>query len=188
MRATGKGPATTLSCALECDCFITFWGYLHLVNQTDEAVDKSDKIYSKAHARHNAPSLSPLLQLQPTTQPQRAHDSHQELPRHQAVNKQQGGQMGHQELSAVRGQDGLHTRRRNLHRPGQGPPLALLRSAGSVVCRLVENHMPTRITCCSWIVFYNSERTGSPGSGHRHAKPQALHQGTWKEADRTWPV
>ena len=32
------------------------------------------------------------------------------------------------------------------------------------------------------------ERAGSPGRGHRHAKPQALPQGTRQEADRTWPV
>ena len=30
---------------IECDHFITLWGFLHLVDQTDEAVDKSDKIY-----------------------------------------------------------------------------------------------------------------------------------------------
>ena len=32
------------------------------------------------------------------------------------------------------------------------------------------------------------ERGGSPRRGHRHAKPQALPQGTRQEADRTWPV
>ena len=32
------------------------------------------------------------------------------------------------------------------------------------------------------------ERAGSPGHGHRHAKPQALPQGTRQEADRMWPV
>ena len=32
------------------------------------------------------------------------------------------------------------------------------------------------------------ERTGSPGLGHRHAKRQALPQGTRQEADRTWQV
>ena len=36
----------------------------------------------------------------------------------------QASPMGHQELPAVRGQDGLHSRLRNLHGPGQGPPLA----------------------------------------------------------------
>ena len=30
---------------MECDRFIALWGFLHLVDQTDEAVDKSDKIY-----------------------------------------------------------------------------------------------------------------------------------------------
>ena len=32
------------------------------------------------------------------------------------------------------------------------------------------------------------ERTGRPSSGHHHAKPQNLPQGTRQEADRTWPV
>ena len=43
------------------------------------------------------------------TQPRQGHDSHQEPPRHQAVHTRQAGQMGHQELPAVRGQDGLHS-------------------------------------------------------------------------------
>ena len=30
---------------MERDCFMALWGFLHLVDQTDEAVDKSDKIY-----------------------------------------------------------------------------------------------------------------------------------------------
>ena len=42
----------------------------------------------------------------------------------QPVHTRQAGQMGHQELPAVRGQEGLHSRHRNLHMPGQGPPLA----------------------------------------------------------------
>ena len=58
----------------------------------------------------------------PATQPRRGHDSHQEPPRHQAVLTRQASQMGHQELPAVR--DGIHPQRRNLHGPGQGPPLA----------------------------------------------------------------
>ena len=32
------------------------------------------------------------------------------------------------------------------------------------------------------------ERTENPGRLHRHAKTQALPQGTRQEADRTWPV
>ena len=48
MRATGKGPGTTLSRALqvsEREWFISLLGFLHLVDQTERAVDKSDKIY-----------------------------------------------------------------------------------------------------------------------------------------------
>ena len=66
--------------------------------------------------------LPPLLQPPPATR--RGHDSHQEPPCHQAVHTPQAGQMGHQELPAVRGQDGLHSRCRNLHGPRQGLPLA----------------------------------------------------------------
>ena len=78
---------------------------------------------SEGHALLNAPSLS-LLQLRQTTQPRPGHDSGQEPPCHQAVHKRQAGQMGHQELPAVQGQDRLHSHLRNLHQPGKGPPLA----------------------------------------------------------------
>ena len=37
---------------MERDCFIALWGFLHLVDQMDKAVDKSDKIY-KVRPMHN---------------------------------------------------------------------------------------------------------------------------------------
>ena len=146
-------------------------------------------LQSQAHARQNAPSLSPQLQPPPATQPQRGHDSHQEPPRHQAVHTRQAGQMGHQELAAVRGQDGLHPRCRNLHWPGQGPPLApprisrqcCLRSGGELAGHQQEPHAVHG-------PLLQLRRAGSPGRRHRHAKSQALPQGTRQEADRTWPV
>ena len=99
--------------------------------------------------------------------------------------------MGHQELLR---QDRLHTWCRNLQWPGQIPPLFLLRLAGSVVHRL---------TGCGELVGGQQEphavhgsflqprralqpaavRTACPGSGQCHAKPHALSQGTWEEAN-----
>ena len=49
MGATGKGPATMCKPGfrkvMEHNQFITLWGFLHLVDQTYEATDKSGKIY-----------------------------------------------------------------------------------------------------------------------------------------------
>ena len=101
--------------------------------------------------------LSLLLQPLPTTQAQRGHDSHQEQLRHQAVHTQKAGQMGHQELPAVQGQDRLHTRCRNLHQLGQGPPMAVPRICGSVFCRLMENLQVTKVNTFLFMDhFYNS--------------------------------
>ena len=150
-------------------------------------------LQSQAHARQNAPSLSPLLQPPPAAQPGRGHDSHQERPRHQAVHMPQAGQMGHQELPAVRGQDGLHSRRRNLHGPVQGPPLAPPRfsrqccppSHGELAGHQQEPHaVHGPLLQLSRALPHAEERAGSPGRGHRHAKPQALPRGTRQEADR----
>ena len=169
--------------------------FLHLVDQMDEAVDKSDK--SQAHARQNAPSLSPLLQAPPSTQPRRGHDSHQEPPRHQAVHTRQAGHMGHQELPAVRGKDRLHSRHRNLHRLGQGPPLAPPRiirqccqpSRGELTGHQQEPHaVHGPLLQLRRALPHAEERAGSPGRGQRHAKPKALPQGTRQEADQSWRV
>ena len=71
----------------------------------------------------------------------------------------------------------------------------LLGSAGSVVRCLVENSQVTNKNHIHGPLLQlrralppAEERAGSPGRGHRHAKPQALPQGTQQEADRTWPV
>ena len=105
--------------------------------------------------------------------------------------------MGHQELPALRGQDGLHSRRRNLHGPGQGPPLTPPRisrqccplSPGELAGHQQEPHaVHGPLLQLRHALPHAEERAGSPGRGHRHAKPQALPQGTRQEADRTWPV
>ena len=99
--------------------------------------------------------------------------------------------MGYQELPAVRGQDRLHSQRRNLHGLGQGPPLAPPRISRQ--CCLAGHqqephavHGPLLQLCRA--LSPAEERAGSPGRGHRHAKPQALPQGSRQEADRTWLV
>ena len=105
--------------------------------------------------------------------------------------------MGHQELPTVRGQDGLHSRCRNLHGPIQGPPMAPPQiswqccplSRGELAGHQQEPHaVHGPLLQLRRALPPAEERTGSPGRGHRHAKPQALPQGTQQEADRTWPV
>ena len=95
--------------------------------------------------------------------------------------------MGHQELPAVRGQDGLHSPLRNLHRPGQGPPLAPPRisrqccppSRGELASHQQEPHGVHRpLLQLRRALPPAEERTGSPVRG----------QGTLQETDRTWPV
>ena len=99
----------------------------------------------------------------------------------------------HQELSTVRGQDGLHSRCRNLHGPGQGPPLAPPRiswqccppSRGELAGHQQEPHaVHGPLLQLRRALPPAEERTRSPGHGHHHAKPQALPQGTRQEADQ----
>ena len=46
---------------MEHNRFITLWGFLHLVDQTDEAVDKSNKIYKKIYRNLHRPGKGPPL-------------------------------------------------------------------------------------------------------------------------------
>ena len=103
--------------------------------------------------------------------------------------------MEHQELPAVRGQDGLHSRCRKLHGPGQGHPLAppwvsqqcCPPSRGELAGHQQEPHAVHGLVLqLRRTLPHAEERSGSPG--HRHAKPQALPKETRQEADRTWPV
>ena len=86
---------------MECDRFIALWGFLHLVDQTDEAVDKSGKIYKVR--------MLPLFRRYYSPHQQLSLDEGMIPTKNQAVHTRQAGQMGHQELPAVRGQDGLHS-------------------------------------------------------------------------------
>ena len=88
--------------------------------------------------------------------------------------------MGHQELPAVRGQNGLHSRHRNLHGPGQGPPLApprISRQCCSPSRVELTGHQQEPHAVHGPLLQLRrtlspaEERTGSPGRGHRHAKP-----------------
>ena len=214
MRATGKGPATTSShtppvsgkswnaTASSPSGASCTWS----IRRTRPWTSPTRFTKSFTHilhnykcfvARQNALSLPPLLQPPPAAQPGRGHDSHQKPPHHQAVHTRQAGQMGHQELPAVRGQDRLHSRRRNLHGPGQEQPLAPPRisrqccppSRGELAGHQQEPHaVHGPLLQLRRALPHAEERAGSPGRGHRHAKPQALPQGTRQEADRTWPV
>ena len=96
--------------------------------------------------------------------------------------------MGHQELPAVRGQDGLHSRRRNLHGPGQGPPLAPPRI--SLQCcppsrvELAGQQQEPHAVHGPLLQLRRALPPAKELTGNRHAKPQALPQGTRQEADR----
>ena len=80
---------------------------------------------------------------------------------------------------------------------GQGPPLAPPRisrqccppSYGELAGHQQEQHAVhgPRLQLRSALPL-NEERTMSPGRRRRHAKPQALPQGTRQEADRRIPV
>ena len=105
--------------------------------------------------------------------------------------------MGHQQLPAVKGQGGLHSRHRNLHWPGQGLPLAphqisrqcCTPSHGELAGRQQQPHAvhgPFLQLCRALLPA--DEQTGSPGSRHCHAKPQELHLGIRQAADQIWPV
>ena len=175
---------------MERDCFIILCCFLHLVDQTDEALDKSDKIYKVMPMLDRMLPIfcryfSPLQQL---SLDEGMIPTKNRLAIKQCIHDKLC-QMGHQELHVVRGQDRLHTRCRNLHRPGQGLPLAsprinqqcYLPSCGQLAGHQQEPHAVhgSFLQLCHDLPPAE-ERTWSPGSGHRHAKPQALPHGFTK--------
>ena len=113
-------------------------------------------LQSQAHARHNAPSLSPLLQPPPATQPRRGHDSHQEPPRHQAVHTRQAVRWGIKSFLLCEAKTGyildaeIYTGWvRDRHWP-------LLGSAGSVVSQVTnKNHMLFMDRFCNSVVLFH---------------------------------
>ena len=90
----------------------------------------------------------------------------------------------------------LHARRRNLGRV-KDCHWPLLGSAGSIVLHLVENLQVTNKNYKPFMDrFYNSvalfhllkNKLEVLAGGHCHAKAKSLPQGTWQEADHTWPI
>ena len=181
MTAAGKRPATTCSRApldsgksWNTTASSPSVACLHLVDQTDEAVDKSDKIYKvipmldrmlPLFCRHYSPlqQLSLAVGMIPTKTTSLS-----------SCANMTSWSDGNQKLPAVRGQVRLHSRCRILHRPGQGLPLALpwinqqcyLTSCGELAGHQQEPH-----------AVHGSFLQLCPGSGHRHAKPQVLRHG-----------
>ena len=124
---------------MERDRFIALWGFALGRSDGRGRGQVRQDLQSQAHARQNAPSLSPLLQPPPATQLRREPDSHQEPPRHQAVHTRKPVRCFIKSFLLCEAKMGyildaeIYTGRvRNRHWPLRG-------SAGSVVRRLVEN-------------------------------------------------
>ena len=183
---------------MERDRFIALWGFLHLVNQTDEAVDKSDKIYK---VRPMLDRMLPRFCRYYSPRQQLTLDEGMILTKNRLPIKQyirdKPVRWGIKSFLLCEAKTGLHSRRRNLHGPGQGPPLAPTRigrqccplSRGELAGHQNEPHaVHGPLLQLPRALPHAEERAGSPGHGHRHAKPQALPQGTQQDADRMWPV
>ena len=118
---------------------------------------------SEDHAPQNAPTLSPQLQPPPTTQPRWGSEDPPRTASPSSSLYATSRSNGHQELLAVRGKDRLHARRRNLHQPGQGPPLALPWISGHCCPPLVENlQIANKNHMLCMDRFYNTTRLGGP--------------------------
>ena len=165
---------------MERDRFIALWGFLHLVDQTDEAVDKSDKIYK---VRPMLDRMLPLFRRYYSPRQQLSLDEGMIPTKNRLAIKQyirdKPVRWG---IKSFR----LHSRRRNLHGPGQGPSLAPPRisrqccppSRGELAGHQQEPHaVHGPLLQLRRALPHAEERAGSPGRGHRHAKPQALPQG-----------
>ena len=182
---------------MERDRFIALWGFLHLVDQTDEAVDKSDKIYK---VRPMLDRMLPLFRRNYSPRQQLSLEEGMIPTKNRLAIKQyirdKPVRWGIKSFLLCKAKTGyildteIHTGQvKDRHWPLLGSAAVL--SAVSWRTR----RSPTRTTCCSWTACTTrralppaEERAGSPGRGHHHAKPQASPQGTRQEADRTWPV
>ena len=106
---------------MERDRFLVLWTFLHLVDQQDPNINKSDKIYKvRPMLEVLLPRFRQPLQPRAAAQPRQGHDAHQERAGHQTVHQRQTHQVGHQVFNAVNGQNGLHHLRRDLHRQRSG--------------------------------------------------------------------
>ena len=120
-------------------------------------------LQSQAHARQNAPSLSPLLQPPPATRPRRGHDSHQEPPRHQAVHTRQSRSDGASRASCCARPRRATFSTQKSTRAGSGtatgPSSGQLAVLSAVSWR--TRRSPTRTTCCSWTAFTTPSRSST---------------------------
>ena len=168
---------------MERDRFIALWGFLHLVDQTDEAVDKSDKIYK---VNPMLDRMLPLFRRYYSPRQQLSLDEGMIPTKNRLAIKQyicdkpvRWGIKSFLLCEAKRGyilDAEIYTGRvRDRHWP-RGELAGHQQEPHAVHGLLLQlrRALPPA-----------EERTGSPGRGHRHAKPQALPQGTWQEADRT---
>ena len=145
---------------MECDHFIALWGFLHLVDQTDEAVDKSDKIYKVrpmlnrmlplfhryySPCRHTRPQLSliptknRLAIKQYILDKPASRDSCCARPRRATFSMQKS------------------TRTRS--RTATGPLLDQPAVLSAVSWR--TRRSPTRTTCCSWTALTIPSRSST---------------------------
>ena len=108
---------------MERDRFIALWGFLHLVDQTEEAMDKSDKIYK---VRPMLNRMLPLFRRYYSPRQQLSLDEGMIPTKNLLAIKQyiRDKPVRWGIKSFLRGNDGLHSRCRNLNGPGKGPPLA----------------------------------------------------------------
>ena len=147
---------------MERDRFIALWGFLHLVDQTDEAVDKSDKIYKvRPMLDRMLPLVCRLLQPPPATQPRREHDSHQEpSPSSSTYTTSQSDGASRASL-LYKAKTGYILNAEIYTGQVKDRHWPLLGSARSVVRRLVSCRSPTSTTCCSWTTFTTPLRSST---------------------------
>ena len=180
---------------MERDRFIALWGFLHLVDQTDEAVDKIYKVRPMLDRmlplfrRYYSPRQQ--LGLDEGIIPTKNHLAIKQYIRDKTV------KWCIKSFLLCEAKTG-YILDADLHGPGQGPPLAppqISRQCCTPPRGLAVSghHQEPHAVHGPLLQLRRAlppveERAGSPGRGHRHAKPQALPQGTLQEADQTWPV
>ena len=147
---------------MERDRFITLWGFLHLVDQTDEAVDKFDKIYKVR------PMLDRMLPLF-----RRYYSPHQQLSLDEGMISTKNRLAIKQYIRDKRSDGASRASccamprratfsRQKSTRVGSGTATGPSSDQPAVLSAVSwrTRRSPTRTTCCSWTAF----TTPSPSS------------------------
>ena len=148
---------------MERDRFIALWGFLHLVDQTDEAVDKSDKIYK---VRPMLDRMLPLFRRYYSPRQQLSLDEGMIPTKNRLAIKQyirdKPVRWGIKSFLLCEAKTG-YILDAEIYTAGSGTATGPSSDQPAVLSAVSwrTRRSPTRTTCCSWTAFTTQSRSST---------------------------